>query len=98
MDSRLTTVALICLLLSACGDAKTQVTSNKAARIEKARQLLAHKPEQTTYTLGTNQLLVIDFPVRVNDDFTDIKRCFVWRDTEFKTATMSCEQETTSGS
>ena len=37
-----------------------------------------------------NQLVVLDIPVVSLGALTDIQHCFVWRDREFKTASISC--------
>ncbi len=40
---------------------------------------------------GENQLLVIDVPSAGMDGFyVETQRCYVWRDAEFRAATMSC--------
>ena len=86
------------VLLAACsGDQKVASTAEKkTARAAKAQQVLSQPATQTIHHINGNQLIVIDFPVRMADDFADMKRCFVWRDEEFKTSSLSCEQEDTS--
>ena len=92
-------IAIVALvLLSACsGDQKVATTAEKkVARAAKVQQALSLPATQTIHHINGNQLIVIDFPVRMANDFADMKRCFVWRDEEFKTSSISCEQEDTS--
>lgn len=91
------TLALtLSIALTACSDdpAKTaQVGQEKrATRIAKAEERLSVTPVPRTYTIQGNQLLVVDVPTRTNSGFAESQRCFVWRDQEFKTATISCPQ------
>lgn len=92
-------VAIVALaLLSSCSDDKPKPASTdekKAARAAKAEKQLSQPPTNIIHNINGNQLIVIDFPVRMYKDFVDTKRCFVWRDAEFKTSSMTCEQEDT---
>jgi hypothetical protein len=43
------------------------------------------------YLISSNSLLVLRIPID-NDGFLEYQRCYVWRDHEFKSATMHCDQ------
>lgn len=82
--------------LSACSDEPSkspQVGQDKrATRVAKAEERLSVTPVPRTYTIQGNQLVVLEVPTRTSSGFVESQRCFVWRDQEFKTATMSCPQ------
>lgn len=40
-----------------------------------------------------HDLLVIDIPSKNPAGFVESQRCYVWRDTQFNTATMTCPHE-----
>lgn len=64
----------------------------RAKRQQVAEDRLAQTPQPRVYKYADGELRIIEVPVK---DFTgdlDHQRCFVWRDTEFKTATLSCGQ------
>lgn len=84
-------------LLSGCADDDTNAAAARKAMAEKrqakAEAALSKTPVPRTYPVGQNQLQVIEVPVADGSGFVDVQRCFVWRDQEFKTATMSCGQQ-----
>lgn len=45
-----------------------------------------------SYRFDGSELKVIEVPVKDGSGFVDMQRCFVWRDAEFKSATLSCGQ------
>jgi hypothetical protein len=66
----------------------------KAASKAKIAQRLAQPLEPRVIEAGPGQLLVLDIPeASIFGSSIDIKRCYVWRDSEFKTAAMSCPSE-----
>lgn len=86
------------LLLAGCFAADTTATADaRRARAEqrqaRAEVALGKTPVPRTHGIQGNQLLVIDTPVSDGSGFVENQRCFVWRDQEFKTATMSCPQQ-----
>lgn len=86
-------VTLAALLLVGCADDAPPVARKTPAdRKAKADAALAKTPVPRTYTMNGNQLLVIDVPVADSSGFVESQRCFVYRDAEFKTSTMSCPQ------
>ena len=50
-------------------------------------------PTQVTRSINGNQLLVIDVPVQSLGSLTEVHHCFVWRDLDFKTSSISCANE-----
>ena len=56
-----------------------------------AESQLVKPPVPRTYTIQGNQLQVIEVPVADSSGFVDQQRCFIYRDAEFKTSSISCE-------
>jgi hypothetical protein len=48
--------------------------------------------------VGNHELLVIEVPSVEFGSFVSSQRCYVWRDAEFRVATMSCPHEAAIGS
>ncbi len=87
-------VAAALVALAGCSESSTQSKQERRdARIQKAKAELAKGPEVRTYNIGADQLLVMETPVSDIYGFVDYQRCFVWRDSEFKIATISCAQK-----
>ena len=84
---------LLVLALAGCGEVADQkARPSKQDRIAATEAKLSKTPEPRTYTIDGNQLKVIDVPVKDSTGHADIQRCFVWRDNEYKTASISCGQ------
>ena len=86
-------IVLILLLLTGCSDSvpdKEVVKVWKAKNKERVESKLSKGPDTRTHTLPAGQLLVMEVPVSDYPGGLDSQRCFVWRDTEFKTAAVSC--------
>lgn len=84
---------LAALVLTGCGQPADPPRRTRAEREQAAEALLSRTPEARSYRFDGNELKVIDVPVK---DFTgqvDVQRCFVWRDQEYRTATLSCGQQ-----
>ena len=79
--------------VAGCSDETPKPRSTRAERAAKAEELLLKTPLPRTYAIGANQLLVLEIPVKDSTNFVDIQRCFVWRDTELKTSSISCGQQ-----
>ena len=67
--------------------------ANKERRLAKAETVLSKSPVPRTYTIEGNQLQVVEVPVADTFGFVELRRCFIYRDQEFKQASMSCEQQ-----
>jgi hypothetical protein len=59
-------------------------------RLPARSQPSARTPEPRSYRFDGNELKIIDVPVKDASGFLDLARCFVWRDAEFRTASLSC--------
>lgn len=81
----------LCAAVVACSEAKPQGSrSTRQERIAGAERAVSATPEPRTYRIDGHQLLVLDFPVKDSAGFLDRQRCFVWRDAEYRTASLSC--------
>ena len=98
-------VLIACIGLAACYNNKSTAEESKVAREleqKKVKQeanvaLAISKPlSPRMLQAGAHQLVVLDVPsVGVGSSVTmgwwiEKQRCYVWRDAEFKTATISC--------
>jgi hypothetical protein len=81
-------------LLIGCSDPPdTKSTQDRRIdRVKKAEAKLTQPPQVRTHTLASGQLLVVEVPVSDITGFVEGQRCFVWRDTELRTASISCPQ------
>jgi len=83
---------IVVVALAGCGEPPAPTTAaRKASRQEKADKALSTTPVPRSYRFDGNELKVIEVPVKDGSGFVDTQRCFVWRDQEFKTASISCE-------
>lgn len=82
----------VIVFLAGCGDPKPkgrlQPDPKRVALMEKQ---LDGPAKSRAYAVGANQLFVVDVPVQSGRVFVERQRCFVWRDAEFKTSSLSCE-------
>ena len=90
MNNRYVKAAIIVALLSGCGDKPPDRTTKKQERIEQSKGILAKTPQPRTYNFDGNQLVVVGIPSADDHGFIDVQRCYVWRDAEYKTSTLSC--------
>jgi hypothetical protein len=88
-------LAAVAVAVSACSDAPPSKESRQVRvqeRLKKAEFTLGQTPQPRSYRFDGNELKVIDVPVADGSGFLENQRCFVWRDSEFRTATLSCPQ------
>lgn len=82
------------LVLAGCGgqppDAPRTKPSARAAATEKRLQ---EGPAARTYPVRGGELLVIEVPVKDSTGLVEMQRCYVFRDLEFRTSTLSCARE-----
>ena len=84
---------LIVVVLAACSsEAESPKVTHKQERKEKAEAIARKTPVPRTYQIDGHQLMVVDVP-SADGGFVDVQKCFVWRDAEFKTASMQCPGE-----
>lgn len=87
-------ILLVAVVLAGCSDTVAEKPrKTRQERAADAEAQLSKTPESRTYRFDGNELRVVEVPVKDGSGFVDIQRCFVWRDQEFKTATMSCGQQ-----
>lgn len=83
-------------MLAGCGgptdeEAKASRRDYRAARAKANEAKLAAPPGTRIHQVGGNQLVVLDVPVPgIAGIVVERQRCFVWRDAEYKTASLSC--------
>ncbi len=80
-----------CSRVGATADAAVDPASAKrAARVQRAQELAAQPPKVTRHRMESGELQVIEVPTVGAGGFADSQRCFLWRDSEYRTATMQC--------
>lgn len=92
---RLALLACLLLLIQGCSDAPAEnvKAAKRAARIESADAALSKIPPIRSYRYDSGQLLVFEIPFKDSDGLLETHRCLVWRDAEFKSASLSCPHE-----
>jgi len=65
----------------------------RKARADRIAADLAQPVRTHRWAVGEHELLLIEAPAS-NGTTVVRKQCFVWRDAQFRTATMSCTEET----
>jgi hypothetical protein len=78
------------MALPGCSDSTAKPRRTAQDRQQAAEAALSRTPVPRTYRFDGNELKIIDVPVADSAGFVDIQRCYVWRDAEFRTATLSC--------
>lgn len=81
----------ILLALAACSDAPAgKPHKTRQDRQAAAEAALSKTPVPRSYRFDGNELKVIEVPVKDSAGFVDLTRCYVWRDAEFRTSSLSC--------
>lgn len=84
---------LVIAVLTGCDNGKTEKRAERLAKEQKEfTEKMATISSPREYQVNGHQLLVVKIPVDSFGVDVDYQRCFIWRDQEFKTATMQCEQ------
>jgi hypothetical protein len=93
-------LVLLPFLLVACSQEQDVAKSldqkaadRRAERIAKAKDWVAKAPGQRDLAVAGGIITVVEIPVADNKGFTDVQRCFVWRDTQSGTSSMQCVQD-----
>lgn len=58
-----------------------------------ARALAQGPLQPRVLAAGAHEVVVVEIPSEAGSGFVSTQRCYVWRDKEFRTATMSCPEE-----
>lgn len=81
------------LTLAGCGKAASEKPAKtRQQRAAEAQAQLEKGPAVRTHKVDGGELKVIDTPVSDIPGLVETQRCFVWRDTELKTSSISCPQ------
>jgi hypothetical protein len=96
---RLLLAILIPAVLATAGcdsasDNKATSAKRREQRQQAAAETMAKTPVPRTYGYTDGELRVLEVPTTSIAGFVEKQRCFVWRDHEFKTATLSCPSTT----
>jgi hypothetical protein len=83
---------LICLVLAGCEGEQAHPRRSPKERQEAAEVKLGKTPVPRVYRYPDGELRVLEVPVKDGSSFVDQQRCFVWRDEQYKTASISCGQ------
>jgi cardiolipin synthase len=78
-----------CAMLVACSDETPVAKFMRREPTQQAESRAPQAPRQLVYPMPSGQLIVMEVPV-ADPDGDWIQHCFIWRDTEFKTASMQC--------
>jgi hypothetical protein len=81
------------LAVAGCSNASgDKPVKTRQQRMAETEAMLNKGPSTRTHKVDGGELRVIETPVSEFPGIVETQRCFVWRDTEFKTASISCPQ------
>lgn len=85
-------ILVACVCLPGCDRQPTaeEVKLRKAEREAKVSGAINRSLSPRVLQAGVHQLVVLDVPFAETRTQVAMERCYVWRDSEFKTATISC--------
>lgn len=84
-------LCLVVVLLSGCFSEPEKPNAGvRKERQAKAAAAIAKTPTPRTYRYTDGELRVLDVPSADKNGFMEAQRCFLWRDTEWKTSSLSC--------
>lgn len=81
---------LLLALLAGCSQGEATHADKMNARRQAAHALADQPPKQTVYHLEAGQLIVLDIATVMEGGVADSQKCFIWRDAEYKTASIQC--------
>lgn len=82
------------LLVALLGCSDKPIPNQRAAkRAALAVEVLARTPKLHTYDVGVAEVSSFVMPISDGYNGAELMRCIVWRDKEFKTATLACPLE-----
>jgi hypothetical protein len=88
-------VALAVPFLGSCGNGEPSPEARKERRERRqaaAEGALGKTPQPRTYRYQDGELRVMEVPSADKFGYVDHQRCYIWRDTEFKTSSISCPE------
>lgn len=89
---KLITVTALAIILAGCGEKKDSPKKTRAVRDHNIEKALAAQPTVRTHNIDGHQMLVVTTPVKGYFG-AEYQTCFIWRDAEYKTASMHCGQQ-----
>lgn len=84
-------ILVIALVLAACSG-KEPPKKSRAERNQNDEKALAAPPTTRAHNINGHQVLVVSIPVKSYFG-VEYQTCFVWRDHEYKTASIHCGQQ-----
>ena len=83
---------VLTLALIGCTQEQPKANALKRERIEAAKAIAEKPPQPRTYMIQGNQLVVVEV-ASADRGFVDMQKCYIWRDQEYKTSSISCPSE-----
>lgn len=85
-------LVVVALTVAGCEQGRTpaQVAETEAKRVAADAAFLQKLAEPRVLQAGAHQIVVVEVPQLESGVLRSVQRCFVWRDAEFRTSTMSC--------
>lgn len=89
---RVVQALLACVVLVACDKKPTAQEARQQRAIQDAQRVAAiNKPlAPRVLQAGTHELVVVEVPSATHKTLVSKQLCYVWRDAEFRTASISC--------
>lgn len=87
-------LVLLAFAASACGDDAAEQRTRAAAKEQWVQRVTAELDaplKSRSWKVGENEVVAFEAPYSTSAGrYVERKRCVVWRDTEFKTSSISC--------
>jgi hypothetical protein len=65
--------------------------TSREDRIRAVEERMGQTPRPRTFRYADGELRVLEVPMGGTQGVMQLKQCFIWRDTEFKTSSISCD-------
>jgi hypothetical protein len=65
--------------------------TSREDRIRAVEEMMGQTPRPRTFRYADGELRVLEVPMGGAQGVMQMKHCFIWRDTEFKTSSISCD-------
>jgi hypothetical protein len=90
MRLRLTLIMLLAAVAGCSDAAGDERRTARAEQLKRAQERATLPPAVRAQVLERGEFIIIDTPVRSVGAQVERQTCFVWRDFEYKTASMQC--------
>jgi hypothetical protein len=91
-------IIVMLALLAGCERADALAPKERMAdRVQRSQEFAAQSPKVTHHATSAGELIVIEVPIALPHGLTDTQHCYVWRDTELRSASMTCPSEFETG-